>query len=120
MAKHILSVSYHEELLITRRMLLEREGYRVSSALGFTQAMARCKAEKFDLFILGHSIPDPDKNELIKAFRKVNGTPVLSLRRYGEIPAAKADHEIPVDDPAEFLRTVAKILGKGARNDGAG
>jgi DNA-binding response OmpR family regulator len=113
MSKRILSVSYHEELLITRRMLLEREGYEVTSALGFTQSVARCKAGGFDLFILGHSIPDLDKDELIKAFRNANSAPVVSLQRHGELPVHNADFEVPVDDPAEFLKTVGGILGKG-------
>lgn len=113
MSKHILSVSYHEELLITRRMLLEREGYQVTSALGFTQSVARCKNGGFDLFILGHSIPDPDKDELIKVFRYANAAPVVSLRRHGELRVHTADFEVPVDDPSEFLKTVGTILGKG-------
>lgn len=111
MPKRILSVSYYEELLITRRMLLEREGHKVTSALGFTDSAKQCKRDIFDLFILGHSIPDPDKKELIKIFRIANRAPVLSLRRHGEIPVAIADYQIPVDDPVEFLKTVAKILG---------
>lgn len=112
MLKHILSISYHQELLITRRMLLEREGYQVTSALGFTQSRASCKNGGFDLFILGHSIPDPDKKELIEAFRSANSAPVVSLRRHGEVPVNNADFEVPVDDPAEFLRTVNSILGQ--------
>lgn len=110
MAKHILSVSFHAELLVTRRMLLEEQGYQVTSALGFAEAVARCKDGEFDLFILGHSIPDGDKSELVKAFRKCNGTPVLSLRRDGEMPVYKTDYEVSVDDPSEFLKTVAEIL----------
>lgn len=114
MSKRILSVSYHEELLITRRMLLEREGYAVTSALGFTQSVARCKEGSFHLFILGHSIPDADKNELIKAFRNTNDAPVLSLQRHGERQVHNADFEVPVDDPAEFLQTVAQIFGESS------
>lgn len=112
MPKSILSVSYYEELLITRRMLLEREGHKVISALGFTDSAKQCKRDGFDLFILGHSIPDPDKKELIRIFRMANHSPVLSLSRHGETPMVAADYQAPVDDPVEFLRTVAAILGK--------
>lgn len=70
MSKRILSVSYDVSLLATRGMLLEQRGYSVTSALGFTQALAECRTASFDLFILGHSIPEPDKLELIKTFRK--------------------------------------------------
>ena len=112
MSKNILSVSYHPELLVTRHMLLEREGYNVTSALGFTQSIARCNQGGFHLFILGHSIPEADKSELIKAFRGAGSAPVLSLGRHGEPPVVAADYEIPVDGPAEFLSTVAMILQK--------
>src|SRR5512146_3285696 len=69
MSKHILSVSYDENLLDTRRALLEKRGHQVTSALGFTQSAARCAEGNFDLFILGHSIPIDDKQELIRIFR---------------------------------------------------
>jgi DNA-binding response OmpR family regulator len=91
-------------------MLLEREGYKVTSALGFTQSVARCKENGFDLLILGHSIPDADKYKLIETFRKANPAPVLSLQRHGESPVDTADYAAPVDDPGEFLKTVARIL----------
>jgi len=114
MSKRILSVSYHEELLTTRRMLLEHEGYQVTSALGFTESLERCRKGGFDLFILGHSIPDLDKKELIKSFRNSNGAPVLSLLRQGELPVSVADYQAPVDNPAEFLKTVGEILGRSS------
>lgn len=112
MSKNILSVSYHPELLVTRHMLLEREGYNVTSALGFTQSIARCNQGGFHLFILAHSIPQADKSDLIKVFRGACAGPVLSLARHGEPPVAAAEYEIPVDGPAEFLSTVARILEK--------
>ena len=56
MSRHILSVSYDEQLLTTRRMLLEREGYKITSALSRAEAVARCKEGAFDLLILGHGL----------------------------------------------------------------
>jgi CheY-like chemotaxis protein len=58
MSKHILSVSYNQAVLATRKMLLEHRGYNVTSALGFTDAVEQCQDSRFDLFILGHSIPE--------------------------------------------------------------
>src|SRR5690348_11946100 len=69
MATRILSVSYDPSLLATRGMLLEQRGYSVTSALGFSRAIEHCRASGFDLFILGHSIPEMDKLELMKTFR---------------------------------------------------
>jgi CheY-like chemotaxis protein len=62
MQKHILCVSYDEFLLVTRRMLLEKQGYKVTPALTSQEATTRCRpGDKFDLFILGHSIPPVDQ-----------------------------------------------------------
>lgn len=77
--------------------------------------MAHCNQGGFHLFILGHSIPQADKTELIKAFRGASAGPMLSLARHGEPRVEAADYAIPVDGPAEFLTTVATILqAKGA------
>jgi DNA-binding response OmpR family regulator len=109
MSKLILSVSYDPSLLATRRMILEQRGYKVISALGFTQAIAHCKTPDFDLFILGHSIPISDKLELIKTFRQSCPAPILSLERPGE-EKVRCDFHASPDEPEEFLATVEKIV----------
>ena len=114
MSKRILSVSYDEHLLATRGALLEREGHQVISALGFTQCAARCDEGNFDLFILGHSIPEDDKRELMRMFRANCAAPVLALRRQGEDPPTGADNVVFSFNPAELLKTVAQILSRTA------
>ena len=109
MSKEILSVSYDASLLATRRMLLEQRGYHVISGLGFTQAIAHCKHPSFDLFILGHSIPISDKQELIRTFKEHCSAPILSLERHGEERIVCDFHASP-DDPEDFLATVGRIL----------
>jgi DNA-binding NtrC family response regulator len=109
MQKRILSVSYDTALLATREMLLEQKGYSVTSALGFTAAVEHCQNQDFNLFILGHSIPDKDKLHLIETFRKNCPAPILSLARHGEDMLPCDFHASP-DEPAEFLRVVDDIL----------
>ncbi|HET9838987.1 MAG TPA: hypothetical protein VFR84_12185 [Candidatus Angelobacter sp.] len=109
MPKQILSVSYDASLLATRRMLLEQRGFQVTSALGFTQASAHCNTPDFDLFILGHSIPVTDKQELIKTFRRHCPAPILSLERPGEEKVPCDFHASP-DQPEDFLATVERIV----------
>ena len=112
MAKHILSVSYDESLLKTRELLLRREGYDVTSALGFTQALARCHNGNFDLFILGHSIPDDDKRELIRQSRSQCAAPVLALRRHGEEAPDGADEHAYPQDIEGLLKVVSAMLSR--------
>ena len=114
MTKHILSISYDESLLRTREMLLRGEGYLVTSALGQTNAIEQCKKGNFDLLILGHSIPNQDKSELINMFRHHCPSPVLALRRQGEDTPDGADAHAFPDDIDAFLRMVDDILHTGA------
>jgi DNA-binding NtrC family response regulator len=115
MAKRILSVSYDDILLATREMLLAGQGYEVTSALGFTAAEEECQRSHFDLFILGHSIPDRDKLHLIKTFKANCPAPIVSLERIGENQIPCDFHASP-DDPAKFVQVVKNILdGKEQR-----
>lgn len=111
---HILSVSYDEALLRTREMLLRREGYIVTSALGFTEGIEECKKTRFDLFVLGHSIPDKDKRELIRVFHTECDAPVLALHRHGENTPEEADADAYPDDIEGFLNAVKKLLMRNA------
>lgn len=108
--KHVPSVSYNKALLRTRELLLRRRGYNVTSEFGFTNAVAACKAARFDLFILGHSIPPSDKSELIKTFRMYCPAPVLSLLRHGESVETQADSCISPDEPEVLLDRVDQML----------
>jgi DNA-binding NtrC family response regulator len=110
LAKHILSVSYDEPLLRTREILLRRQGYSVTSCLGFTAAREQCIANKFDFFILGHSIPQEDKLQLIHAFRTTSAGPVLALKRYGEAQLPHAEAQVYPDDIEGLLNTVESML----------
>jgi DNA-binding response OmpR family regulator len=115
MPKRILSVSYDPSLLETRQMLLEGSGYTVTSALGFIPAIQHCKKNGYDLFILGHSIPLKDKQELMRTFRENCPAPILSLERSNESRVESDFHASPFH-PEEFLATVGTILsGKAAR-----
>src|SRR5580698_2727135 len=112
MSKRILSVSYDVSLLATRKMLLEQRGFHVTDALGFIQAIKHCRTGGFDLFILGHSIPETDKLELIENFRKNCPAPILSLERHGEHFVPCDFHASP-DDPERFMKIVEDILSGG-------
>jgi hypothetical protein len=90
--------------------MLESKGYRITSAFGFTVAMSHCTSgTKFDLFILGHSIPMEDKEALIQAFRENCSAPILALTRGGELPVEDADFQVE-PEPSELLALVDKII----------
>ena len=62
----ILSISYDETLLRTRQMLLRHVGYQVTSVFGYSAAIRESAEGKFDLVIMGHSIPHEDKETIAK------------------------------------------------------
>lgn len=112
---HILCVAYQESLLLTRALLLEGRGYKATSSLGFEDCIRKCQENGFDLFIVGHSIPEDDQWELMKTFREYSTSPVLLLRRQAETTIVGADYYAFPDDPEELLRLIADILSKPPR-----
>ena len=111
----ILSISYDRTLLITRRLMLEEAGYEVVSAEGFTEGLERCEPN-FDLIIMGHSIPQRDKQAIVAECRKRGCTaPVVSLLRFGEKPIPEAAYGLDPNNPWELLEAIKQILGSRAR-----
>lgn len=75
---HILSVSYDLNLLNTRQLMLEASGYTVTLAEGYVDAIRKCRASNYDLLIIGHSIPDTDKERLVREMSENCPCPVLA------------------------------------------
>ena len=112
-APSILSISYDESLLRTREWLLRASGYAVTSALGFTEAVAHCSNIAFDLVIIGHSIPRNDRVALIEQVSAHNHTRILSLRRQGEEPIAGVHHSVEyAEGPDVLIAAVKAALGQ--------
>ncbi|HKD80240.1 MAG TPA: response regulator [Candidatus Angelobacter sp.] len=112
MKKNILSISYDKPLLLTRQMLLQREGYEVTSALGFTAAVEACKERpEFDLILMGHSMPHKDKMAFISVIRGQCDAPLLSILRHGDPPIAEASYCVDSHDgPDALLAAVNAVL----------
>jgi CheY-like chemotaxis protein len=113
----ILSVSYDDPVLRTRHMLLESGGYQVVSSLDLSESLEYCKRGNFDLFLLGHSIPHPDKLQLVTTFRRQCPAPIVSLRRNaGEQLVDGADYHIE-PDPERLLMLVQRIFSSRTSSD---
>ncbi len=108
-SKSVLCVSWNPSLASTREMLLTQAGYTVISALGEEEAASRCGA-KADLLVLGHSVPQNEKQAVIKCFRQHCQAPVLSLLRPGQAKLPEADFAVEAFNPADFVQAVQNIL----------
>jgi CheY-like chemotaxis protein len=108
---HILSVSYDPTLLTTRELLLQQMGHTVTSAEGFARAFAACETgSKFDLLILGHSIPPDDKLEIVAKVKGICNCPVLALLRPNESPLPNAERSIDSSETKAFMDAVREIV----------
>ncbi len=112
MPKRILSISYDESLLTTRHMILQEAGFRVTSVLGFLDAIGACEKEPFDLIIVGHSIPGSDKKALLEKLKETcPQSPVLGLRRVGQPAMEGMDCTIEAEEgPATLIAMVQKAV----------
>ena len=104
----ILSISYDETLLRTRDLLLTDAGHVVTSAFGYHEGVEKSVVDKFDMVIVGHSIPQKDKLDFIAKFRKSNPeAAVIALTRAGEPKVREVDYYVNPGDSEELLRSIA-------------
>ena len=105
----ILSVASTEVLKTTRQLLLEKEGFAVSSALTLADVEALSETEKVDLALIGHGFRGPDKRKLARAVNHLcPGLPILEMCFHSpEIPGADF---ILSDSPAELIKAIRQIL----------
>lgn len=108
--KRILSVSYDFPLATTRQLILERHGFEVTTVGSQEEAVAACHDDSFDLLIVGHSIPSPDKSTLVQVFRDHSQSPVLSLSPNGFSNDVRTEYNASSSDPAELLYVVRSAL----------
>lgn len=115
MPNRVLSISYDVVLLNTRAMILEREGYTVTSAQTLRDAIELLQRTSFDAAIIGHSIPVEEQRQMAAAIRQqCPHAPVIALtRREGE-RLAFADRAIEAQKPEEMVAELRHLLRNGA------
>ncbi len=108
MAK-ILSVASNEILGTTRQLLLEQEGFSVSSALSLPDVEKIGPTEKLDLALIGHGFRGPDKRQLAHTINHLfPGIPILEMCFHSpEIPGADF---VLSDSPAELIKAIKQVL----------
>ncbi len=113
MRQHIFHISYYDSLLRTRKALLERDGYDVSSVLGNEQAknIAPELLPQMDAVLLGFS-GDYSQRAAILHWLKEHypAVPVVALQANRAERFPEADYATPADDPEVWLATVARCL----------
>jgi DNA-binding response OmpR family regulator len=110
-AGRILSVTYDQNLAVTREMLFSSVGLHVASALTLKDAIGLCQDELFDLIVVGHSIPIDHRPLMVKELRHCCDAPILALYRPTEPALPGADYTFDsMQSPAALLAAITNIL----------
>lgn len=120
-AAHVLVVDDEASVLLTYKMILEREGYRVTAASTSLEAKAAIHKHDFDLVLCDYSLEQQHTGfEVIAAARaKRPNVPSVMLTGYATLETADEAHQGGITvlykpiDIAEFLTTTSAMLRNG-------
>jgi DNA-binding response OmpR family regulator len=107
-----LAVGRDSLLLQTRCQVLQSAGYTVVSALSLDESLKEFRSGDFDLVILCHSIPEPDRELLTKAVHSYSPkTPVIVVSATLSAMDRLADAMVE-SEPTILLQEIPKLLHK--------
>lgn len=110
----ILCVDDEENAVLLRKVVLERVGYEVESALSGADALRVMEQGSFDLVLADYIMPQMNGAELASHIKALYPqTLVVLISGINEIPpdAARADHFISkMEGPAALCQKIAALL----------
>src|SRR5882724_5839076 len=83
-APHLLIVDDDRRIREALSRVLQREGYRVTTAVSAADARAKLEGLKFDLLILDVMMPGETGFDLARAIRTTSSVPILMLTARAE------------------------------------
>jgi CheY-like chemotaxis protein len=110
----ILCVDDEATALLLRKILLERAGYEVFTALNATEALAIFAANKINLVVSDHLLPDVTGTEMAREMKIAKPhVPILLLSGVIDVPIGSeyTDKFLgKAEGPEKLLQTVAEML----------
>jgi len=121
----ILIVDDDEDILYFFRVLLEENGYTVSTATTGGEALKQAETNKYDLVLLDYKLTDISGGVIADKFRKINESiQIIYITGYslknGEIPGSEAVREVLVKPIPEhiLLRAISEaVVGQGFQTE---
>jgi CheY-like chemotaxis protein len=111
---HILCVDDEENQLALRKLVLEWEGYVVSTASSGEQALNLLALHHIDLVLSDHLMPGMVGTELARQIKARNpDLPVILISAVNEIPADAAYADLfmsKLDGPAAMCQNISAML----------
>ena len=125
--KRILCIEDEAEMIELMRLVLEREGFEVTGAMGGEQGLKAMRQEKPDLILLDLMMPGIDGWEVyrqMRADKELTEIPVIIVTAKAQsIDKVLGLHIAKVDDyitkpfgPQELLESVEKVLARLEQN----
>ena len=109
----VLCTGVDPVLIETRRLVLEKAGHRVVTAMDTVEIIKACQKHKFEVAVIGQAITRQVKRHVMAVVRKHAPTAkVLELHRFptGKVlEDADAWLEVPVDVPQELAERVTAL-----------
>ena len=98
------------------------EGYEIIEAVNGIDAVAKCRAEDFDLIVMDVMMPELDGFSAVREIRKNKNIPVIMLSARGEEYDRIHGFEVGVDDyvvkpfsPRELMMRIAAVLRRSGK-----
>jgi hypothetical protein len=110
-SKHILNIAYDTTLMDSRERVLISAGYTVESVHRKHDALKHVLPNKFSLVLVGHSVPAPERDDLIVLIRACDPfVPIAFVAPSTESQScASADMTIG-SRPADLLNGVSDAI----------
>ncbi len=119
----ILSISGDISVFASRNRVLEFAGFDVVGCFRGSGALERFRSETFEAVVVGHSLPQPVRLQLIHDMKRSKPQiPVVLILEAGEYgqDILEADAVCDsLDSPELLIRTISGLLGFPPRSAGA-
>jgi hypothetical protein len=114
MLNKILIYGNDSLLLMTRRLILEKEGYRVFTTLEFGDAIRLTMTQQLDVLVLCQSLTVEECNGVLGTVREIAPTlKTIILDHEGLVQPIKGQEQTlePLRGPRSLLTAVHKMVG---------
>jgi len=112
----ILCVDDEQLPLALRKLVLEKQGYKVATASSVADALRVLDAEHVDLVLTDQLMPGGTGTELAKSIKQTRaGLPVILISGVNEIPADAVYADLfisKVEGPAAMFQKIAAVLAE--------
>jgi hypothetical protein len=109
----VLSVEYSIPYLVKRHVSLRRAEIPVESASSLREAMALMRLGDFDVAVLGHGIPEGERNRMADVLLETKPTIRIVMMYAGSISNAEhADAVLSIDGEQHLVATIKALAAR--------